>query len=451
MSVSIGQFRKLPLNRAVSSILEQFSNTSNSTAGLRRIEVPLEPVDLIGWLSNQSLNEKFYWSDRNKTFEVAGLGACVKWQGATPELQASAFQDIDTVLSNSSPAVKIFGGLLFDEFTDDVAWGKFGQYYFLLPQIEVIRRDEEYFLALNVRSGQESLIRSFLERVETETHFRRGTIPQLLSRTDLPGKHTFIQNVADVTKRIQQQEIRKAVLARKTIFQFDAALNCIEIFHRLVEQTPNCFHFFIQPAADVVFLGASPERLYRREGQRLKTEALAGTRSRGLSKEHDNLLKKELLNSVKDRHEHEIVVEDITASLSGLAEGIDHDETCSLMTLKGGHHLITRVQADLRSSVRDSDLLQTLHPTSAVAGTPTQNALEIISRLEPFSRGFYAAPVGFFSKKESEFCVAIRSGLIDNDSVSLFSGAGIVADSDPISEWEEIENKMGTFLRALND
>ena len=94
-------------------------------------------------------------------------------------------------------------------------------------------------------------------------------------------------------------------------------------------------------------------------------------------------------------------------------------------------------------------LLDRLHPTPAVGGYPTENALPEIARIEPFSRGWYAAPVGWIGAESTQFAVAIRSGLVQGKTMSLFSGAGIVRGSDPHEEWQEVENKIQDFLSVL--
>ncbi|MEZ4744549.1 MAG: chorismate-binding protein [Calditrichia bacterium] len=91
-----------------------------------------------------------------------------------------------------------------------------------------------------------------------------------------------------------------------------------------------------------------------------------------------------------------------------------------------------------------------LHPTPAVGGYPKDLALPKISELEPFDRGWYAGPIGWFSKNAAEFAVAIRSGMVYHNKLLLYAGAGIVPGSEPEKEWDELENKISNFMRALN-
>ena len=124
-------------------------------------------------------------------------------------------------------------------------------------------------------------------------------------------------------------------------------------------------------------------------------------------------------------------------------------QQASLLKLARKQHLYSAVNVLLKEDVTDGSLLDRLHPTPAVGGYPTENALSEISRLEPFDRGWYAAPVGWISADEAEFAVAIRSGLIHDKTLSLYSGAGIVPGSKPEEEWQEIEHKISDFLEVI--
>jgi len=114
-------------------------------------------------------------------------------------------------------------------------------------------------------------------------------------------------------------------------------------------------------------------------------------------------------------------------------------------------HLKASLNGRLKPGVSDSDLLVSLHPTPAVGGYPTDRAVDEIFSLALFDRGWYASPTGWIGADAAEFCVAIRSGLIDRNRLALFSGAGIVAGSRPEREWDEIENKIGSFLSLITE
>ena len=195
----------------------------------------------------------------------------------------------------------------------------------------------------------------------------------------------------------------------------------------------------------MAFLGASPERLFRRDGRSVESEAVAGTRPRGVSSADDEGLRDDLLHSAKDRSEHTYVSKGIGEALAPLCEELEIEDGVSEMKLARGRHLRSRVRGTLRDGVTDAALLDALHPTPAVGGHPRDEALERYRDLEPFDRGWYAGPVGWIGAEASEFAVGIRSGLVRGRTLALFSGAGIVAGSVPDEEWAEIEQKIGDF------
>ena len=159
----------------------------------------------------------------------------------------------------------------------------------------------------------------------------------------------------------------------------------------------------------------------------------------------------ELLSSQKDQLEHQIVRKSIRQQLHRCLEpdSLSVSNKPKLMPLSKTQHLCSVVQATLHDSVSDGQLIERLHPTPAVGGYPTGNALSEISRLEPFDRGWYAAPVGWVSRDAAEFAVAIRSGLLRGDELSLYSGAGIVPGSDADEEWDEVEHKLVNFMNII--
>mgnify|MGYP002622970426 CR=1 FL=1 len=126
------------------------------------------------------------------------------------------------------------------------------------------------------------------------------------------------------------------------------------------------------------------------------------------------------------------------------------DDQISLLKLDNGQHLKTSFHGTLKNSKDNQEIISLLHPTPAVAGHPKNDALKAIERIEPFNRGWYAAPVGYIGYDETEFAVAIRSGLVNKKTLSLFAGAGIVDGSTAHDEWEEIEHKMGSFIKVFN-
>jgi menaquinone-specific isochorismate synthase len=151
----------------------------------------------------------------------------------------------------------------------------------------------------------------------------------------------------------------------------------------------------------------------------------------------------------KIQRENKLVLEDILEQLDRVSTASGMEPAPAVLRLRTVQHLKHRIEALLKPGVTDMDLLNCLHPTPAVGGAPRQSALEFIRRQETFVRGWYAGALGYVSAHRSEFAVAIRSALIDERGLHLFAGAGIVRGSDPVEEWQELENKIRLPLSLL--
>ncbi|MFB6129513.1 MAG: isochorismate synthase MenF, partial [Salinigranum sp.] len=254
--------------------------------------------------------------------------------------------------------------------------------------------------------------------------------------------------------RIRAGELRKVVLAQALDVTLDAPLSVPDVLARLGETYPECHRFLVEPDPGegrprASFFGATPERLVSLRGRDVETGALAGTTGRGDTPEEDAWLREELLGSDKNVHEHELVVEAICDQLAPLAGSVETGER-TVRRLATVQHLFTPIAAELDADEHVLSLVEALHPTPAVGGLPPARALETIRETEPFDRGWYAAPVGWFDAEgEGTFAVALRSAVAEGTSATLFAGVGVVADSDPDSEWDEAQLKYRPILDEL--
>ena len=261
-----------------------------------------------------------------------------------------------------------------------------------------------------------------------------------MKRVDQPDQKLWQKGV---DKILADRSVEKVVLARKTSLYFKQAPDPWAMLRQLKAVTPDSYHFAFQ-FKKTVFLGASPERLYRRYARCIESEALAGTMPKSTSPE-------QLQNSYKNKYEHALVVDAIDASFKRLCTVFNRGKTPGILTLANGHHLITKFQGQLKDGINDEDILQSLHPTPALGGSPRQKAMAIIRKLEGFSRGWYGAPIGYVGLDWAEFVVGIRSGLASAKKLSVFAGAGIVQGSKAGDEWDEVENKISNFLSVIRD
>jgi menaquinone-specific isochorismate synthase len=432
-----------------------------------RVEIPLKTVNAIEWLSAQTSAVKTYWRDRDGEFEVAGVGEADVIAREAPRKFGPGYskQELDEIfdtvhgrLSSGHANLRYFGGLRFGSSKPaDAAWQRFGAYRFVLPRFEVLCAGGQGLLACNALvtgtgedAAQLELIRHELnELLFNEPVSSRGFDCRIISREDMPERAQWCEMLSHAREDFCSARLDKVVLARETLFRLREAAEPLQVLDRLLEQRQRSFGFCFQLDDETAFLGATPELLYQRQSRYVQSEAVAGTRPRGISAESDTALGEELLRSEKDLREHRFVMDTIRAMYDKLCHAVHGDREVSLLKLNQCQHLFYRIEGILTDSVTDASMLATLNPTPAVGGFPTEAALRRIAEWEPFDRGWYAGPVGWIGNNAAQFAVGIRSGLIQGAMLRLYAGAGIVAGSDDEREWAELENKMDGFLNAM--
>ncbi|MGK7311132.1 MAG: isochorismate synthase [Candidatus Longimicrobiales bacterium M2_2A_002] len=408
----------------------------------------------------------------------AGLGAAAAVSGAGHDRFARVRAEADRLWSRidrvDHPDIdaippRLFGGFSFLPGVAPPRWRPFGDATFLLPRLHYTSDGDQARLAVAVRaaelteSGPAKIVaeaRSVLERLagpspagSEETTSPRGSPARerhpTVGRGDVAGgsgpeaRAGWDRSVASIQRRIADGRAAKIVAARHRSVPLEA-VDVVAVLRRLARESDTAARFAFRWGGSV-FLGATPERLVTRSGFEVRTEALAGSVPAGSPG-----LEARLLESLKDEAEHGYVVQAIVDALAPLCAELDHPAEPRVQRLRHVLHLQTPFVGRLRRGVHVLELVERLHPTPAVGGLPTAEALEWIETEEPGSRGWYAAPVGWFDAAgDGEFGVALRSGLIHDGGIDLFAGAGIVRDSDPTAEFEETEVKLRTMLDAL--
>lgn len=441
------------LTHEVSRMLSRPGEGHADAPCIQRIEVAVEEVDPYAWLHAQPFPGKIFWSDRSDSiaFAAAGIADLIIPQ---EETDLRMLEERGTTLLRTEPRARYFGGLRFDPRRPaNDEWAPFGTFWFVLPRFELVARDGRTILACNVvlpsDLHRKSQVLSEIKQLCLPLGSLQGSLPLPESRSDAPDKTGWTRNVEWALNSFERGDLGKVVLARRADFGFSEAIDPVVLLKNLHAATPGCFHFFIQPDAKTAFLGASPERLFFREGRSISSEAVAGTRRRGDSAVDDERLRDELLLSPKDQLEHAFVLRDVQRELAGLCTAVEADVQTSEMTLTLGRHLYTGISGTLKEGVGNVDVIRALHPTPAVGGHPREAAFAAIHSLEPFDRGWYAGLVGWIGAEGAELAVGIRSGLVQGNKLSLFSGAGIVPGSVPDAEHDEIEQKIGDFIKVL--
>jgi len=382
-----------------------------------------------------------YWRSVDRRLELA---AC----GISGTITKPSHTDDDNVITffarrfdlTTSP------GKLWQAYPPEIGW---------IPKTIVVRQDNRthirHCLMVSPDSNESELMAS-MERLAIPTPSSPSDAPvppppPVENIIHHPEKSGWQEGVETILRAIQSGRIEKAVLARRSDYQFTSRIDPLEMMRHLFAANEKTGVILYFPSPESAFISFTPERLFRRQGTTLKLEAISSTIRRHPDDAEDTRQAELLLRDDKARREHQFVITGIIDSIKSISRTVPEVGRTGILSLDRVHHLMTPISAQLREGPCDNTIIDLLHPTPAVGGTPTAEALSLLRRIEPFDRGWYAAPIGYQFGEEAEFAVAIRSALVHNNRVSVFSGAGIVAGSDPDAEWEEIDAK--DILRPL--
>lgn len=390
----------------------------------------------------------FYWRSRNRRTEMAASGAAVTFlsrrdQPALKQALAVCAQ------SGQEHPIALYARRFTPSADPDQLWRLYPSEMCWIPKTAVVRKDNRLYRQHCLMVAPDSSAAELLAAAQKLAMPKIcppldpdiGHMPSVQSVAYHPDLSGWRRNVEQVLQAIASGRIEKAVLARRTDYHFDGLLDPIMLMRRLMPHNDKTGLVLFCPSKESAFISFTPESLFRRHGGGLELEAISSTVRRGRS-EADDLRQAHLLrHDEKAVREHQFVIAGITHSVSSISCAAPAVGDTDILPLDRVHHLMTPMTAELRDGVDDSMVIDHLHPTPAVGGTPTEAALRLLSTLEPFDRGWYAAPIGYTTESEAEFVVAIRSALVYGKCISVFTGAGIVAGSDPDAEWDEINAK----------
>ena len=284
-----------------------------------------------------------------------------------------------------------------------------------------------------------------------------GELPRLASPDEVlaPGELRYAHGqlavtdfsaaVAAAVARIATGELDKVVLAHDLLAVAERDIDVRFVMAGLTAANPGCWTYAVDG-----LVGATPELLVSRQGDRVVSRVLAGTTTRGRDDVDDHDRVEALLQSAKDLAEHRYAVESLVDALAPHVRDLDAATTPHALGLSNVTHLATDVLAELGDGSDVLDLVAALHPTAAVGGTPTDVALGVLADLETMGRGRYAGPVGWVDARgDGEWGIALRCAQVTGRSARLFAGCGIVAGSDPDAEVLEAQAKFVPVRDAL--
>ena len=348
----------------------------------------------------------------------------------------------------------------------------------VVPRVVIGRRDSEAWITTIAGAGDRPSAARLADQMAADAlggFADPRPAPSQFTLTSVMDHDDWGHLVAGAVARIDDGELGKVVLARQVNVTANRPFVTSDVLSRLLALYPTCMVFRVDG-----FLGASPELLIERRGAHVASHPLAGTIGRSGDLATDEALIAGLLASPKERREHAYVIEGLRRTLGPLCESLDIPDKPTVLELRNVSHLATRLTGVL-SAVPDVStgthsghargqssssggepahpgprvptalqLVAEVHPTPAVGGTPTDEAVAYIGKVEGFDRGRYAGPVGWMDARgDGSWAIGLRSAHVDGDHASMYAGVGVVAGSRPRAELQETQLKLQALLAAL--
>lgn len=414
----------------------------------------------------KGFEKSFYWEKPAEKTAFLALGGLISVAEDGKNRFAAAEKKIRSVqnslISNwdefEVQDIPLFvGAMKFSPENDRELWENYADSDWFVPNMLLYKKENFELIIYNflVSPGvsSEKLISEF--EFKTNHLLKNGTRPadadgkpkaELVAGHLHKDKKKWTGAINKAVELIQGESIDKIVLSRKIELSLKSEADIMGLMNSLRDKYKDCY-LFVFHSGKSHFIGASPEKLARLTAGWIETDALAGSIKRGETESDDAELQQKLLESSKDMQEHELVRDYIVKQFADFSEEIIFEKSPAVKKLNNIQHLWTPVRARLKNTSKPLLILESLHPTPAVCGTPKTEALNLIKKLEDYPRGLYAGLIGWFNfNGEGEFSVAIRSALLKNKKLYAFAGCGIVSGSEPSAEYKETELKFKPIL-----
>ncbi|MFT2818165.1 isochorismate synthase [Leifsonia sp. A12D58] len=398
---------------------------------------PLADIRQLVLLLDQ--HDPLLWMRRNQG--LAGIGTAIRLEFSGPTRMtdaAAAWREVveaSTVidpLARSGTGLIAFGAFTFDDTSTQTS-------VLIVPEVIVGRENGLCWVTRIWPTGETAPdIPLVLNPLGDE--YRISLLPGALSPDG------YREAVASAIQHISDQDVSKVVLARDLVGRLPVESDLRRAITELALGYPDCWTYAVDG-----LVGSSPETLIRADHGEVNARVLAGTMSRGADADSDNEAALALVTSTKDADEHEFAVQSLLGSLRPHTSHLTASEIPFTLKLPNLWHLATDVEGTLSDGSTSLDLIAALHPTAAVAGTPTEEALALIRELEPFDRGRYAGPVGWVGADgDGEWAIALRSAQVTpSGDITAYAGCGIVLDSEPERELAETKMKFRPIVEAF--
>ena len=399
---------------------------------------------------------KSYWEQSDSNYSHITMGI-------NKYYDLEKINDIDTISKKIEEIIKtnchigklppkIIGGIKFNSNhyqNKKSIWDGQPNGMFIIPEIIITAINKNQFATVicfvDNNEKEDILIKKLSSKIDLITKLlkmkkrtNKNILNNIKTSKQVPEKKKFMASVTNAINQIKQKKLKKIVLSYMDVISFKKSFEPINLIEKMKNENCTNYHFQMKNGSSI--FGTSPEKLFNKNNQNIRTEALAGS----------NISKDNFLSSDKDLHEHQIVVEHITKSLKTICKKIIYKNTPNIKSHNKLFHLNTKISGNLNKDINPLLLIKKIHPTPAVCGMPTSKAIKQINKLEKTERGWYTGVIGWLDfSMNADFIVNLRSGFYDKNCLYLFGGAGIVEESNPMLEWEEIKNKIDTIKGLL--
>lgn len=437
---------------------------------LATVTIPAPDLRPDAFLKHAAGEPRGFWARDDRWVAHRGIAARSTPDTPTPDRFEEVRGDAGGIASDPrlaagtarAPRVRFYGGFAFRaDHNAQGVWSAFPSWLFHVPtfELEGDGSGDAWLRARMAVSGDvdEAVFRSLRHRAEALraelaalSEVEGGSGPTSSGRLTETDRASWEEAVRESLRAIEGGAVSKVVLARTVDVELEQPVDPIDVVARLWEVNRGSHVFLFEPTPGSALVGAAPETVATLRDGVFHATAVAGSIRRGDTPREQGELAAQLLASDKDRAEQRIALDDMVARLETVAHQIRTDPQPHVLTLARIQHLETEIRASVPPGVGVLDLLRLLHPTPAVCGLPRDAALSFLRAEEPFERGWYAGPVGWFDADgNGVFAPALRTGVSTEGGWRLFAGAGVVRGSVPALEWEETAIKFEPMLDAL--
>lgn len=426
----------------------------------------VEPLEFFKAGHHLFFGERFFWKEATAEHYFVGLGISSVIQTNKTSDRFSFVEKEWSQLLEQSIVINpykvegvgplIFGGFSFDPYKEKTTlWNDFSDSVFHLPTFLLSQMNGETFLTTNIICSKNDDVHlaektiSNLNEIFSNKNNDHFSYPKINKEVEINPD----QWKSSITKAVNElktaETLKKVVLARELRLYFDDDVAVEQVLPHLLSEQTDSYIFALESNGDC-FIGATPERLVKKNEETVYTTCLAGSIARGKTEEEDQMLGETLLNDEKNLIEHQYVVDMISEAMEETCNQVIIPDKPMLLKVRDIQHLHTPVVGKSKQGTSLFALVDRLHPTPALGGLPKKEAVEKIREIEVLDRGLYSGPIGWMDYKgNGEFAVAIRSGLIQGKEASLFAGCGVVVNSNAEAEYLETSIKFRPMLTAL--